>query len=288
MDLLTPTAALAAALWGAAAGTLVPRAAYRLSVRPEEPWRDTCPAGHLLTGPASGWLGPARCAPCASGAPARPRRTDAPAAVDAPGGTGPGGGRGPAGDAGDRGGAGAVYGRSLLAPLVTAAACLLAALATGPRPELAVWLLCIPVGVLLAVVDGAVHRLPDRLTLPLAGAVTVLLGLAALLPGAGGSWSGALLGGAGLGTVYFLLFLLNPRGLGFGDVKLALPLGAALGWYGWAVLFAGAFAGFLLGALYGLGLVALRRADRRTGIPFGPFMLAGAFLGLLAGALTVP
>ncbi|WP_432065168.1 prepilin peptidase [Streptomyces sp. C10-9-1] len=286
---MTPAAALASVLWGAAAGTLVPRAAYRLSVRPEEPWRDTCPAGHPLTGPAGGWLGPARCVPCASGAPARPLRTDASAAADALGGAGPGHGAVPVGDAGDPpGGAGAVYGPSLLAPLVTAAACLLAALATGARPELAVWLLCIPVGVLLAVVDGAVHRLPDRLTLPLAAAVTVLLGLAALLPGAGGSWSGALLGGAGLGTVYFLLFLLNPGGLGFGDVKLALPLGAALGWYGWAVLLAGAFAGFLLGALYGLGLLALRRADRRTGIPFGPFMLAGAFLGLLAGALTVP
>ncbi|MFM9662676.1 prepilin peptidase, partial [Streptomyces scabiei] len=50
-----------AALWGAAAGTLVPRAAYRFSVPPEETWRDRCPQGH----PLGGWLGPARCTTCA-------------------------------------------------------------------------------------------------------------------------------------------------------------------------------------------------------------------------------
>ena len=57
-----------------------------------------------------------------------------------------------------------------------------------------------------------------------------------------------------------MLFLIHPNGMGFGDVKLALSLGVVLGWYGWTVLFVGAFAGFLLGSLYGLGLMALRRA----------------------------
>ncbi|NUK06337.1 prepilin peptidase, partial [Streptomyces lunaelactis] len=52
-----------AALWGAAAGLLVPRAGYRLSVEPEEAWRDTCPAGHPFAGPAGGWLGGGQCAP---------------------------------------------------------------------------------------------------------------------------------------------------------------------------------------------------------------------------------
>ncbi len=87
-----------------------------------------------------------------------------------------------------------------------------------------------------------------------------------------------------LGAAYFLLFVINPSGMGFGDVKLALPLGALLGWYGWTVLFAGAFAGFLLGGAYGLGLVLLRKADRKSAIPFGPFMIGGALLGLLLGA----
>ena len=84
-----------------------------------------------------------------------------------------------------------------------------------------------------------------------------------------------------------MLYLINPAGMGFGDVKLALGLGAALGWYGWAVLVTGAFAGILYGAVYGLGMVALRRAGRKTAIPLGPFMLGGAFTGVVLGAFAV-
>lgn len=54
-----------AALWGAATGLLVPRAAYRFSVEPDDAWRDTCPAGHPFSGVARGWLGSPRCAACA-------------------------------------------------------------------------------------------------------------------------------------------------------------------------------------------------------------------------------
>ncbi|TXS56693.1 prepilin peptidase [Streptomyces sp. t39] len=370
---VTPIA-VAAAVWGAATGLLVPRAAYRLSVEPEEEWRAVCPRGHAITGPAAGWVGLARCAPCAAGAPAttadapgsgphavadaRPPAPggDRPAAVPAAGtpaassgapgtasgapgppevsdapatgtataadvtapatgtaadasatvtdtlatdtdtlATDPPATRAPAvpaaapdapGPPGEPDGRPVPYRVSVPVSAVTAVACLLLAYATGPRPELAVWLLGAPFAVLLALVDRNVHRLPDELTLPLAGASAVLLGAAALLPGDGGSWPTALLGGLALGGVYFLLFLINPNGMGFGDVKLALSLGVVLGWYGWTVLFAGAFAGFLLGSVYGVGLMLLRRADRRTAIPFGPFMITGAFLGLLLGALA--
>ncbi|MDF6019086.1 A24 family peptidase [Streptomyces sp. JH34] len=254
-----------AALWGAAAGLLLPRAAYRFSVEPEEPWRDACPAGHALTGPARGWLGPARCAACAVAVPSLPAAAAPQAPVPA------GQGR---------------YAPSAAAPVVTLLACVALAAAAGARPEAVVWVLLAPVAVLLAVIDRRVHRLPDALTLPLAGAAAVLLGGAALLPGHGGSWTSALLGGVALGGFYFVLFLINPNGMGFGDVKLALALGVALGWYGWAVLFAGGFAGFLFGALYGAGLMLARRAGRRTGIPFGPFMVAGALIGLLSGGIA--
>lgn len=237
------TLIVVAALWGAGAGWLCPRAAYRLSVEPDETWRDTCPAGHPYGPAARGWVGGA-C--CSAPLPAR-----------------------------------------FAAPVVTALVCAALAAAAGARPELAVWLLLAPFGVLLALVDVRVRRLPDRLTLPMAGAAALLLVGAFSLPEAGGSWTTALLGGATLGGVYLLLFLVHPEGMGFGDVKLALSLGVVLGWYGWAVLFAGAFAGFLLGSLYGLGLIALRRAGRRSAIPFGPFMLSGAWLGVLLGALAV-
>ncbi|MFF7886009.1 prepilin peptidase [Streptomyces sp. NPDC020794] len=273
-----------AALWGAAAGLLVPRAAYRFAVEPDEAWRTRCPDGHALTGAAGGWLGLARCADCAEYL--RDLRTSWSAPGDAghtPGdaGTVPGGaGRVP-------GGAPTSYRYGPGTPLValtTAGACAGLALAAGARPELAVWLLLAPLGVLLAVVDFQVQRLPDVLTLPLAGLALVLLGLMALVPEHAGQWPTALFGSLVLGGAYFLLFLVNPNGMGFGDVKLALGIGAVLGWYGWGTVVLGTFAGFLFGGLYGLGLVLMRRAGRKTSIPFGPFLIAGAYVGLLIGA----
>lgn len=246
------------ALWGAWSGLALPRAAYRLSVEPEEPWKDGCPDGHPITGRFDGWLGRARCTTDI---------TDTTDVTDV---------------------ACGFYGpRTLLVAAVTALVCAVLAVATGPRPELAVWLLAAPVAVLLALVDLRVHRLPDVLTLPLAAATLALLGIAAVLPAGAGSWPTALFGALALGAGYEVLYLINPAGMGFGDVKLALGLGAALGWYGWAVLVTGAFAGILYGAVYGLGMVALRRAGRKTAIPLGPFMLGGAFTGVVLGAFAV-
>lgn len=249
--LLPPLLAVLAALWGAGAGLLLPRAAHRLSVEAGEPWSGSCPEGHPIAGVLGGWLGRARCT------------ETVPAACG-------------------------TYGPDTAATAAaTALACAALAAASGPHPETPVWLLIAPVAVLLALVDLRVHRLPDVLTLPLAAATAALLGLAAVLPDATGSWPTALLGGLALGAAYFVLFLVNPAGLGFGDVKLALALGTALGWYGWPVLVTGAFAGLVYGALYGLVLVVLRRAGRRTAIALGPFMIAGAFTGLLLGAYSV-
>ncbi|MBV2355023.1 A24 family peptidase [Streptomyces sp. J2-1] len=232
--------ALAAALWGALAGAVLPRAAHRFAVPAGEGWRAACAAGH----PMRGWLGRTPCPECAAGAGA------------------------------------------LLLPVLTALLCAVLALATGTRPELAVWLLCAPVWVLLAAVDVRVRRLPDPLTLPFAVAAPVLLGLVALLPEHAGHWPTALYGALALGGGYLVLFLVNPSGMGFGDVKLAVGTGAVLGWYGWSTVLLGTFAGFLLGALWAGALVLARRAGRGTAVPFGPFLLGGAVLGLLTGAFT--
>lgn len=299
VDPVYATLIVVAVLWGSATGLLLPRAAYRLSVEPEAAYRDSCEAGHPITGPANGWLGTAGCATCAAagvvpGVPGGDGRTDSVAGASPERGEAgeaalPSTGEAPASDTSDPSEPvlrGARYAPSVPVVLVTALVCGALAAATGPRPELAVWLLLAPFAVLLALVDRNVHRLPDQLTLPLAAASAALLGIAALLPDAGGSWPTALLGGLALGACYFVLFLINPNGMGFGDVKLALSLGVVLGWYGWLLLFVGAFAGFLFGSLYGLGLMALRRANRKSAIPFGPFMIAGALVGVALGALA--
>jgi leader peptidase (prepilin peptidase)/N-methyltransferase len=72
--------------------------------------------------------------------------------------------------------------------------------------------------------------------------------------------------------------------MGLGDVKLAGVLGLFLGFLGWAPLVVGAFAAFLLGGLFSVGLLALRKANRKSGIPFGPWMLGGAWVGVFFGA----
>ncbi|WP_432099488.1 prepilin peptidase [Streptomyces sp. WAC 04229] len=330
LDLLV---VLVAALWGAATGALLPRAAYRFSAPSGEAWRERCPREH----PVRGWLGRARCGQCAadelssgfraadgttsgfraadgttsgfraadgttsgfraadgttSGFRAADGTTSGFRAADettfgsrAADGTTSGSRAAGESSSGPRAAGKAVYGpRAAPLALVTALVCAALAAATGTRPELAVWLLLAPPGVLLAVVDLRVRRLPDPLTLPLAGAAVALLGLAALLPEHAGEWTTVLLGALALGAGYLVLFLINPAGMGFGDVKLALTAGAVLGWYGWPTLMLGTFAGFLLGAFYGGALLVARRAGRKTAIPFGPFLIAGAFLGVLAGA----
>lgn len=109
-----------------------------------------------------------------------------------------------------------------------------------------------------------------------------LLGLAALVDRNPDAFGRAVIGMAALFAFYFLLALAYPAGMGFGDVKLSGVLGY-LGYLGVGELLVGAFAGFLLGGLAGAALVVLRRAGRKTAIPFGPFMLAGALVGILAG-----
>lgn len=264
---------VAAAVWGTLSGLLLPRAAHRLAVPSGQEWAPGCRSGHPLPAGARGWLGPARCTRC--------RTADATFTGEAPPPAGPPGevlpGSGPAGRVPPARRPAA----EVLPPVLGAGLCAGLAAVGGVRPELLVWLLLVPVGLTLALVDVRVFRLPDVLTLPALAGTVLLLGAAALLPSHAGSWPRALLGGAALGALYFLLFLVNPAGMGLGDVKLAPTLGLALAWYGWPTLVTGTLAAFALGALTGLGLLLTGRANRKTPIPFGPFMLAGAAAALL-------
>jgi leader peptidase (prepilin peptidase)/N-methyltransferase len=149
----------------------------------------------------------------------------------------------------------------------------------------------------LTVIDVRHHLLPNRIVFPSYAVAGVLLlgavaSLAAWAPaGAGVPDGGAQLfgvpalrivaGGAVLWLFYFLLRMVYPPGMGFGDVKLAGVLGMYLGYLGWPHVFAGTFAAFLLGGMWSIGLLALRRGTLKSAIPFGPFMLAGAAAAMM-------
>jgi leader peptidase (prepilin peptidase) / N-methyltransferase len=177
-------------------------------------------------------------------------------------------------------------GISVRYPLVEAGTGLLfavMALRLGLDPVLPAFLYLAAVGVALALIDIDVKRLPNALTYPSYPVALLLLGLAAVLGSDSGAFVRALLGGVVAFAFYFVLVLAYPAGMGLGDVKLAGVLGLYLGWLGWGVLAAGLFLGFLLGGVLGVLLVALRKGGRKTKVPFGPFMLLGTLVAVLAG-----
>jgi leader peptidase (prepilin peptidase) / N-methyltransferase len=149
--------------------------------------------------------------------------------------------------------------------------------------ELPAYLYLAAIAIALAMIDLDVMRLPDKIVLPSYAVAVVLLAPAVI---ADRSWAGAargLIAAILLYAFYWFLAVL-PGGMGGGDVKLAPLLGLYLGFLGWNSVAIGAFAGFLLGGLFGALLMGLKLATRKSRIPFGPYMLAGAFLAVFAAA----
>jgi leader peptidase (prepilin peptidase)/N-methyltransferase len=170
---------------------------------------------------------------------------------------------------------------ALVAGAVTAI--LLGGLAARVHPALvlaaACWLAVCAVP--LACADMAVQRLPDPLTGAAYAGTVALLAAAAV----SGPWSAllrAVAGGIALAGFYLLLMVISPSGMSLGDVKLAASLGTLLAWFSWRLLIGGGFAGLCLGALAAGALLASRRVSRKHLIPFGPFMIAGAVLAVIA------
>jgi leader peptidase (prepilin peptidase)/N-methyltransferase len=164
-------------------------------------------------------------------------------------------------------------------PLLVMSGASLIGLALG----LVAYLYLAAVSVALGLIDLDTHRLPDKIVLPAYAVGAVLLGSSALVTADYYRLLGAGIGLAAMWLAYFLMAVLYPGGMGFGDVKLAGVLGLFLGWLGWGPLIVGAFSAFLLGGLFALVLLASRRVTRKGGIPFGPWMLAGAWVGIVAG-----
>lgn len=138
--------------------------------------------------------------------------------------------------------------------------------------------------VALALIDLDTHTLPNAIVYPAAVVLVVVLLGASVADGDLFPFLRGLIGAAVLGGAYLVLALAVPGGMGLGDVKLAVVLGLVLAYLGWGPLAVGAFGAFLVGGTVAIVLLALGRVRRRGGIPFGPSMLVGAWIGIASGA----
>ncbi|MFV0460065.1 MAG: prepilin peptidase [Actinomycetales bacterium] len=139
------------------------------------------------------------------------------------------------------------------------------------------------VSIALALIDIDVRRLPNAIVYPSIPVAFVLLAIPALVESDPGRLLRVLGGGLALFGFYLVARLAYPRGMGLGDVKLSGLLGMYLGWFGWPMVLVGGFLGFLLGGIFGMVFLASGRKELGSRIPFGPYMLAGAWIAIVAG-----
>lgn len=140
------------------------------------------------------------------------------------------------------------------------------------------------ISVALTAIDLDVHRLPNAIVLPSYAVGFVLLAAAAIVGGDLESLARASAGAGILVFFYLLLAVIKPGGMGMGDVKLAGVIGLYLGFLGWDALIVGTLGAFFFGGIVGIVLIVARGATKSSAIPFGPWMFAGAGLGIFAGA----
>jgi leader peptidase (prepilin peptidase) / N-methyltransferase len=170
--------------------------------------------------------------------------------------------------------------------------CALTGWRVGVRWDLPAHLLVAAVSANVILVDARLHKIATRIIYPACIGLFALLAIATFAP-----WvsSGptvrdllrAIVGGLVASAFLWLLVFIVPTGMGQGDARLVLLLGMLLGWHGWRHVYLGLFAGFILGSVFGLMLIATRRGGRKTQIAFGPYLVSGAMLFCLWPSLVV-
>lgn len=211
------------------------------AVRPGRPWRRACPrcATPLRPGWNLGALSPlARCGTC------RQRLGPPPWTLE-------------------------------LVAAVSAAALIVSGL-TGLRLAAYGWWAAISIALLF--VDLAVQRLPARLSYAAVAGFLALLSIDAFVQGAWYPWTRSVLGALIAASVLTVCAMALPRLVHWGDVRYALPVGAAATFAGWLGLYAAAFLSTLAAAIVGSFLIVTRRATMATHLPQAPFLFAGTLL----------
>jgi len=169
--------------------------------------------------------------------------------------------------------------------VLSAVAAALVGAATGLDWPL-LWLVPLtPVAVALSVIDWHTRLLPRVVVVPATLAAIVVVTVVGLATGEREALVRALVAMVLARSFFWVLWFVRSAGMGFGDVRLAAPVGLVLGWTGWGALAIGLWASFMLFVVPAL-VVLLARRDRsllKRSFPFGPFMVGGALVGLVWG-----
>jgi leader peptidase (prepilin peptidase)/N-methyltransferase len=178
---------------------------------------------------------------------------------------------------------GAVPARTAVSAVVTAA--LFGAAAVHFGRDLALAPYCVFLALLVAVsVTDLTHRLVPRRMIY--GALVLIVPLLVATSAVDHTWhslTGSLIGGAVAFAVFFAVWWFIPRGMGFGDVRLAGAIGFTTGWLSLLHAYVAFLAGFLVGMVFGLILMAVSSAGRKTRIPFAPSLAVGAVIAVFWG-----
>ncbi len=160
---------------------------------------------------------------------------------------------------------------------------LAAALRFGGTPATLFYFIFITAMVVITFIDYDHQIIPDEITLP--GIPIGLLAAWLILPdpfyrAAGMGLSASLIGAATGFFLYYSIAFLSRGGMGGGDVKMMAMVGAVLGWKGVVLT---TFLASCAGSIVGLYLMVFKGRGRKTKVPFGPFLAAGALLSLFVG-----
>lgn len=177
-----------------------------------------------------------------------------------------------------------------LLAVIAAAMAAVVAWGTDRNELLPAWVVICGVGSWLSYVDARTRYLPMRLTYPLLAATVALVGVGALVTSEWRTFAASVAGVVGVWLVFELIYQVGRffgRGaFGYGDVRLAVVLGAVLAPLGWTEIIVGLYAGFLLSLIVGVPL-RLLGVIGRANTSFGQYLVAGAVLGAVWPTLVL-
>jgi leader peptidase (prepilin peptidase)/N-methyltransferase len=164
--------------------------------------------------------------------------------------------------------------KSLLVEIITALLFLANYIIFGLSINTAIGIIFCCALIAVSFIDIEFKIIPNVIVLPL-----TVVGLALNIASDPSNWWMPLAFSVGAFVFMLIIHLISPRGMGMGDVKLSLMAGAFLV----RNVVSGLFLGFLLGSLYGLSLIIIKRKKLKQAIPFGPFISLGSIISLFWG-----